>query len=94
MSTQKADVLNYIQTYGGLTRMEAFSQLGVTELAARIGELEKEGHVFTRKWINGKAANGRAWRVVRYGLAMNASERTPQERRTTSQSMGAAGSFA
>ena len=69
MNTQKQDILDYLNAHGSLTRMEAFSELGVCELASRIGELEKDGHGFTRTWLEGKARNGRRWRVVRYALS-------------------------
>lgn len=80
---QKADVLNHIRQHGSITRMEAFETLGVCELSSRILELEKDGHEFTRQWQEGRAKNGRKWRVVRYGLVRNADGSLPLVNRIT-----------
>lgn len=42
--TQKERILDYIQTHGSITTMEAFSNLHITRLAARIEELKRDGH--------------------------------------------------
>ncbi len=64
--TQKVDVLEHLNTYGSLTRLEAFTELGIAELSSRIGELEKEGFVVPRETIEVFARNGRKCRVTRY----------------------------
>lgn len=64
--TQKADILHFLNRHGSLTRMQAFTELGICELSSRIGELEKEGYHFPREWMDGRAKNGRRWRVVKY----------------------------
>jgi hypothetical protein len=48
--------------------MEAFTELGICELASRIGELEKKGYIFKKPWVKGKAKNGRRWCIKRYYL--------------------------
>lgn len=70
-TSQKDDLVNYMRIHGSVTRMEAFSDLGICELASRIGELEKDGHKIEREWVDGRAKNGRSWRIVRYRLARN-----------------------
>lgn len=41
--TQKERVINYIRDHGSITTMEAFNNLHVTRLAARIAELKSDG---------------------------------------------------
>jgi len=63
---QKQDVLDWLNRHGSLTRMEAFIELGICELSSRIGELERDGWIIPREWMDGRAKNGRRWRVTRY----------------------------
>ena len=41
--TQNADVLEYMIRYDGITSREAYKNLGVTRLSARIADLKKAG---------------------------------------------------
>jgi hypothetical protein len=50
--TQKDKVLRYIREFGKITSWDAYSQLGVTQLATRIFELKQDGYVFTKKRVN------------------------------------------
>ena len=50
--TQKDKVLRYIREFGKITSWDAYSQLGVTQLATRIFELKRDGYVFTKKRVN------------------------------------------
>ena len=50
--TQKDKVLRYIREFGKITSWDAYSQLGVTQLATRIFELKQDGYVFTKTRIN------------------------------------------
>ena len=50
--TQKDKVLRYIREFGKITSWEAYSQLGVTQLATRIFELKQDGYVFKKKRVN------------------------------------------
>lgn len=68
-TSQKQDILTWLHNRGTLTRMQAFTELGICELSSRIGELEKDGYSFGRKWLNGQAKNGRKWKVVQYSLS-------------------------
>jgi hypothetical protein len=65
-STQKADILDWLLTHGSLTRMEAFTELGVVELSSRIGEIEKDGWIIPREQFHGQGRNGRKWVVTKY----------------------------
>jgi len=39
--TQHEMILDYVKTFGSITPMDAFMDLGITKLSTRIGELEK-----------------------------------------------------
>lgn len=41
--TQKERIKNYISQFGGITSLQAFVDLGVTQLGARIFELKRDG---------------------------------------------------
>lgn len=42
--TQKERLLLYLKRYGSITGAEAFGELGIYRLSARISDLRKEGH--------------------------------------------------
>lgn len=44
MVSQKKMVLDYIEEFGSITPIDAFRDLGVTRLAAKVFELKKDGH--------------------------------------------------
>jgi hypothetical protein len=66
MGSQKADIIEHLQRYGSLTRIEAIYRLGIIELPARICELEREGFVIPRQTYRGVAKNGRKFQSTRY----------------------------
>lgn len=49
--TQRDKILNYIQQFGSITSWQAYSDLGVTQLGARIFELKELGYEFTKTRI-------------------------------------------
>lgn len=53
--TQKQAILQYIKDFGGITSMEAYMDLGITQLGARIFELKEDGYDFDKTTI--KALN-------------------------------------
>ena len=52
--TQKDRIINYIREFGSITSWEAYQDLGVMQLGARIDQLQKEGYVFKTKWEHKK----------------------------------------
>jgi hypothetical protein len=50
--TQRDKVLSYIQQFGSITSWQAYSDLGVTQLGARIWELKKQGYIFDKTRVN------------------------------------------
>lgn len=53
-STQAQRVLNYIETFGSITQMEALNDLGVMRLASRISDLKRQGHPIVSETITVK----------------------------------------
>lgn len=57
---QKQQILSYMRKHGVITTMISFKRLGITRLAARIPELEADGHLINHVPIhrNGKRYMG------------------------------------
>ena len=68
MTNQKTQVLEYIQKYGSISSCEAYARLGITQLGARIDELQKDGYMFEREWVR-KRKNGKTKDYIKYKLA-------------------------
>lgn len=49
--TQRDRVLQYIRDFGSITSYQAYTDLGVTQLATRIFELKKRGYNFSKKRV-------------------------------------------
>lgn len=49
--TQREKVLNYIRQFGSITSWQAYTDLGITQLGARIFELKELGCEFTKTRI-------------------------------------------
>lgn len=72
--TQKDRILNYIREFGSISSWEAYSDLGITQLGARIDQLQKDGHVFRTEWEKKKNRFGEPVSFKRYYLADIISE--------------------
>lgn len=46
--------MEYIRRFGSISSREAFSDLGITRLSARIADLKDEGVEFTDEWESSK----------------------------------------
>lgn len=68
MKSQKTEVIEYIQKYGSISSYEAYAHLGITQLGARIDDLQKDGHVFEKEWVR-KRKNGKVKDYIKYKLA-------------------------
>ena len=55
---QKQKVLKYINDYGSITSWEAYSDLGIMQLGARIDGLQKDGYSFKKEWEQRKNRYG------------------------------------
>ena len=72
--TQKDRIINYIREFGSITSWEAYQDLGVMQLGARIDQLQKEGYIFRTEWEHKKNRYGEDVQFKRYYLADMISE--------------------
>ena len=63
--TQSEMVLDYMERFGSISSMQAFSELGITRLSGRIYDLREKGHVIE---------NIRKETVNRYGKRVHYDE--------------------
>lgn len=56
--SQKDRIINYIREFGSISSWEAYSDLGITQLGARIDQLKKDGYEFVTEWEKGKNRYG------------------------------------
>lgn len=66
--SQKQMVLDYIAEFGSITPIDAFRDLGVTRLAAKVFELKKDGHDIDKVIETGKNRLGNRTRYARYSF--------------------------
>ena len=66
--TQCEMVLQYMEDFGAITPLQAFADLGVQRLAARISDLKKDGYKINRKTVTGKNRYGKAVYFAEYRL--------------------------
>lgn len=57
-TNQKSRILDYIKQFGSITSWEAYNELGITQLGARIDQLQKEGYEFKTEWEHKKNRYG------------------------------------
>lgn len=57
-TTQRDRVLQYIKEFGHITSYQAYSDLGITQLATRISELKDRGYMFTKERVKTKNRYG------------------------------------
>lgn len=68
-TNQKSRILDYIKQFGSITSWEAYNELGITQLGARIDQLQKEGYEFKTEWEHKKNRYGDDVSFKRYYLA-------------------------
>ena len=66
--TQAERVLEYIQKFGSITTLEAFRDLGVTRLSARIFELRNKGLNIDSTSVTSKNRYGETCTYAKYFL--------------------------
>ena len=66
--SQKDRILEYIRNFGSITSWEAYKDLGITQLGARIFELEDEGYVFKKETVESKNRYGEKVQFKKYSL--------------------------
>lgn len=68
-TTQKQRIINYIREFGSISSWEAYSDLGITQLGARIDQLKKDGYEFKTEWESNTNRFGEKTEYKRYYLA-------------------------
>lgn len=48
--SQKQRILDYIKEFGSISSWEAYSELGITQLGARLDQLKREGYMFSTEF--------------------------------------------
>lgn len=66
--SQTKRVLNYIETFGSITQMEAMKDLGCMRLASRISDLRRDGHPIVSKLEAVENRFGEKCYIKRYSL--------------------------
>ena len=61
-------VINYIKTYGSITSMDAFVELGITRLPARISDLRAKGYPIEGESTKGRNRFGKPVHFMKYRL--------------------------
>lgn len=73
-TTQKDRIINYIREFGSISSFEAYANLGITQLGARIDQLKKEGYKFRTEWESNINRFGEKTDYKKYYLADMVSE--------------------
>ena len=66
--TQCQKILDYIHRYGSITSWQAYADLGITQLAARIFNLKERGYEFETERVNTKNRMGESTHYDIYRL--------------------------
>ena len=66
--TQKDRILKYIRDFGSISSRDAYTDLGITQLGARIDDLQKEGYTFKKEWEAGKNRYGDPVSYKKYSI--------------------------
>lgn len=64
--TQKERIIEYINQFGSITSWQAYQDLGIMQLGARIDQLQKEGYVFKTEWEHKENRYGEPVSFKRY----------------------------
>ncbi len=67
--TQKEMILKYLQDFGSISSWDAYADLGITQLGARIFELKEKGYVFKKERVKRLNRYGREIAFDKYSLA-------------------------
>ena len=67
-TTQKNRVLDYMRNHDGITSIQAFNDLGITRISARIADLRADGFIIASVRESGKNRYGEKTNYVRYIL--------------------------
>ena len=63
---QRERIMKYIDDFGSISPMEAFTDLGITKLATRVSELIQGGEKICKEHVSGKNRYGEQTHYTRY----------------------------
>lgn len=66
---QRQRILEYMTEFGSITALEAFRDLGVSQLSARLVEIEKDGICFNKQQESALNRFGERVYYTRYSIA-------------------------
>lgn len=66
--TQAEMIVEYIDKFGSITSRDAFNDLGVTRLSARVADLKREGYAFEEEWESSKNRFGETVSYKRFSF--------------------------
>ncbi len=66
--TQNERIMKYINNFGSITTMQAFTDLGIVRLGARISELRQAGHDIRDEFVTSKNRYGEPVTYKKYFL--------------------------
>lgn len=66
--TQRDRILKYLQDFGSITSYEAYTELGITQLGARIFELKRQNYEFKDEYIYRNNRYGESVKFKKYSL--------------------------
>lgn len=67
--TQQQRILDYLDEFGGITRLDGLRDLGIMNLPTRIFELRRMGYNIVSETVKVKNRWGEDCRIVRYKYA-------------------------
>ncbi len=66
--TQNERIIDYINTFGSITQLEALQDLGIMRLASRVSDLKKQGYNIISKTEAVKNRHEETCYIKRYSL--------------------------
>lgn len=66
--TQRERIIEYMNTHGSITPMEAFNELGITKLATQISYMIRDGYTVEKIFEKSKNRYGEPCHYMRYRL--------------------------
>jgi len=54
MRNQKERIIAYMERFGSITTAQAFIDLGVSRLSARIFDIKEDGYAIDEEWVTAK----------------------------------------
>ena len=66
--TQKQRIMNYLESFGSITALDAYRDIGIMTLTNRISDLVRDGQRITRKRETAINRYGEKIHIMRYSL--------------------------